>query len=271
MATVSGPPGSLRARLRPQGPSRPVPPPYHRPLPAIDAVIPARNEALTVAQVVAACRGCRYVRDLIVVDDGSSDDTGDRARAAGAKVVRRQADHGSKAHAMAAGVALSDAPGLLFVDADLLGITTGHLDEICRPWVEGRCAMSIGWFDYGWLNPLVVRLAPTTGERVIPRWVFTAVPRHKLDGYTIEIRINEVIAEGRLTTRARIMQGVTHRTKRDKFGKLEGYRRTGRMFADLMSLPMRGVIRGRTYWFYLRGLTVERPEASTDRAASPTA
>ena len=33
--------------------------------------------------------------------------------------------------------------------------------------------------------------------------------------------INEVIAEGRLPTTARIMRGVTHRTKRQKLGRLE--------------------------------------------------
>ena len=83
------------------------------------------------------------------------------------------------------------------------------------------------------------------------------IPPEKRDGYTIEIMINEVIAEGRLPTTARIMRGVTHRTKRQKLGRLEGYRRTWEMFWTLLSLPLGGVVRWRTYWFYLRGLTVE--------------
>ena len=94
----------------------------------IDAVVPARNEADTVATVVDACRRCSAVREVIVVDDGSVDDTGDRAAAAGAKVIQRidtataRDRGGSKAHAMEAGVAASDAPALLFVDADLRGL-----------------------------------------------------------------------------------------------------------------------------------------------------
>lgn len=224
----------------------------------IDAVVPARNEAATVATVVEACRCCSAVREVIVVDDGSVDDTGDRAAAAGAKVIQRGDAGGSKAHAMEAGVAASDAPALLFVDADLLGLTGEHLDEVCRPFLEGRATMSVGWFDYGAWNPLVLRLPPTTGERVLPRWVFDAIPPEKRDGYTIEIMINEVIAEGRLPTTARIMRGVTHRTKRQKLGRLEGYRRTWEMFGTLLSVPLTGVVRWRTYWFYLRGLTVER-------------
>jgi glycosyltransferase involved in cell wall biosynthesis len=221
----------------------------------IDAIVPARNEGSTVGAVVEACRACRYVREVIVVDDGSTDDTTDRALAAGAKVIRRDGP-GSKAHAMEAGVAESDADGLLFVDADCLGLESRHLEAICAPYIERCTTMSVGWFDYGPWNPLVLRLAPTTGERVIPRWVWDAIPPGKLDGYTIELMINEVIAEGRLTTTARIMDGVTHRTKRDKLGRLAGYRETWRMFWQLVRLPLTGVLRWRIYLFYLRGLTV---------------
>ncbi|HZU73235.1 MAG TPA: glycosyltransferase [Acidimicrobiales bacterium] len=234
-------------------------------LPVVDAVVPARNEETTVASVVEACVGCRYVREVIVVDDGSTDDTAARAAAAGAKVVRRSALAdasgpsiplpGSKAHAMEAGVEASDAEAILFVDADLLGITSGHLEDICRAYVETDAVMSIGCFDYGVLNPLVLRLPPTTGERIIPRWVFESVPPHKRDGYTIEVMINEVVAEGRCPTIARVMRGVTHRTKRQKFGMLHGYWRTWEMFRDLLALLR--TVRLRTYWFYLRSLVIE--------------
>jgi glycosyltransferase involved in cell wall biosynthesis len=224
---------------------------------AIDAVVPARNEEPTVAAVVAACRECSYVREVIVVDDGSDDGTAEVAAAAGAKVVTRESG-GDKARAMEAGVEASDADAILFVDADCLGLTGRHLDEICEPYAAGRAVMSIGWFDYGFWNPVVLRLAPTTGERVIPRWVFDAVPPAKRDGYTIEFMINEVVAERRLPTTARVMRGVKHRTKRDKFGRIAGVRETWRMFWKLVGVPLRGLVRLRTYWFYLRGLTIER-------------
>lgn len=227
----------------------------------VDAVVPARDEAPTIAAVVAACRGCGHVREVIVVDDGSGDDTAERALAAGARVVRRgggagRTAVGSKALAMEAGVASTDADAILFVDADLLGITAAHLDDICRPFLEGRAAMSLGVFDYGAWNPLVLRFPPTSGERILPRWVFEAVPPAKRHGYLIEIMLNEVVTEARMPCAARVMNGVTHRTKRDKFGRREGCRRTWEMFRALWRLW--GVCRTRTYWFYLRTLTIER-------------
>jgi glycosyltransferase involved in cell wall biosynthesis len=226
----------------------------------IDCILPARDEATTVADNVVAALGCQYVREVVVVDDGSTDGTADVAREAGAKVVVRDDSEGSKAHAMDDGVAASDADAILFVDADCTDLTSAHLDAICRPFVEGRAVMSLGAFDYGpFWNWLVLRWPPLTGERIVPRWVWEAIPPQKLDGYTIEIRINEVVAERRLPTVARTMRGVYHRTKRDKHGRWHGVVRTLDMYRNLIAMvwPF-GDVRARTYWFYLRALTVER-------------
>jgi hypothetical protein len=127
--------------------------------------------------------------------------------------------------------------------------------------------MSLGTFDYGFWNPLVLRFPPTTGERIVPRWVFEAVPPHKREGYLIEIMLNEVICEARLPTSARVMRAVTHRTKRDKLGRWAGYKATWRMFWDLWALW--GVCRKRTYLFYLRGLSIEPRRAPAGWARSP--
>lgn len=224
----------------------------------IDCVMPARNEELTIACNVEAVLGCRVVRNLIVVDDGSSDSTASLAESSGARVIRLDNSSGSKARAMAAGVAACDADAILFVDGDCTGLTASHLDHLCEPFIEGAAAMSVGFFDYGWFwNPLVRRWPPISGERVIPRWVFEAIPEHKLQGYTIELRINEVIAEHRLTTTVQTMRGVSHRTKRDKLGFVVGMQRTVAMYRELLGV-LRGDLRWRTYWFYLRGLTIRR-------------
>ena len=233
----------------------------------VDVVMPARNEAATIAANIAAARECRHVRQVIVVDDGSTDDTAMIAEAAGARVVGRPGSTGSKAHAMDAGVQATDATHILFVDADCTGLRSDHLDAICEPVLDGRAAMSLGAFDYGRLNWLVLRCPPLSGERIIPRELWEAIPDAKLAGYTIETRINEVISERRLRTSVRTMVGVHHRTKRAKFGMVEGLRRTWQMYCDLFSLlrPI-GDVRWRSYLFYLRGLTIDAPVQAPDHA-----
>lgn len=223
----------------------------------VDVVMPARNEATTVAANVAAALGCRHVRRVLVVDDGSSDDTAAIAADAGALVIGRPGSTGSKAHAMDAGVRATDATHILFVDADCTGLSSAHLDAICEPVLDGRAEMSLGAFDYGWLNWLVLVLPALSGERIVPRWVWDRIPVDKLAGYTIETRLNEVVAEGRLRTHAHTMEGVSHRTKRVKFGVVDGLRRTASMYVELLSmLAPFGDLRWRTYAFYLGGLTI---------------
>ena len=56
------------------------------------AVIPAYNEEKTVARVVRQTK--KYVDKVIVVDDCSSDSTGELAKKAGAKVVRHKRNRG---------------------------------------------------------------------------------------------------------------------------------------------------------------------------------
>jgi glycosyltransferase involved in cell wall biosynthesis len=249
------PPGPAH---RPEPPAPPGPvSPAQPPGPVIDAVIPARNEVATVAAVVEACLACEHTSEVIVVDDGSTDGTAEAALAAGAKVVRREVSSGSKGAAMAAGVAASGADAFLFCDADCLGLRPEHLDAICRPVLEGRAAMSVGWFDYGWWNPVVRVMAPTSGERLVPRWVWDGVAPERRQGYDIEVMLNEVVCEGRLPVTVRTMAGVTHRTKREKYGPRQGRRETWRMFWHLIGLPVRGVVRWRTYWFLWRDMTIE--------------
>src|SRR5690348_16771031 len=52
------------------------------------AVVPAYNEADTVAGVVAALHRAAPDFDVVVIDDGSTDATSERAREAGAEVLR---------------------------------------------------------------------------------------------------------------------------------------------------------------------------------------
>ena len=60
-------------------------------------VIPAYNEAVSVGRLVTALRGTAMWHEILVVDDGSDDGTGDRASAAGARVIRHPYNKGNGA------------------------------------------------------------------------------------------------------------------------------------------------------------------------------
>ncbi|QOR72548.1 glycosyltransferase family 2 protein [Ruania alkalisoli] len=137
----------IRRRAPETGPI-PVPPadPDHQ---RVAAVIPAKDEAARIAATVRAVRAIPYVDLVLVVDDGSEDDTQHLARSAGAVVVRHSHNRG-KASAMETGAAvvamrdIEDGPArlLLFVDADL-GATAVNAAPLVPPVVTGRADLSI--------------------------------------------------------------------------------------------------------------------------------
>jgi len=80
-------------------------------------VIPACNEATTIGSVVADLRASGPWHEILVVDDGSTDDTGARASAAGARVIRHPYNKGNGA-AVKTGIRQATGACVLIVDAD---------------------------------------------------------------------------------------------------------------------------------------------------------
>ncbi len=94
------------------------------PSPAVNAsmsgvsiILPAHNEAPAVAALIPALRTLYPAAEIIVVDDGSGDDTGEAARKAGARVIPHPYRMGNGA-AIKSGVRAARGEALVFMDAD---------------------------------------------------------------------------------------------------------------------------------------------------------
>jgi glycosyltransferase involved in cell wall biosynthesis len=84
---------------------------------SVSIIVPAFNESESIAEVVGRLRAAAPWREIIVVDDGSSDGTGARAEAAGATVVRHPYNIGNGA-AVKNGIRRAGGEFVLIVDAD---------------------------------------------------------------------------------------------------------------------------------------------------------
>jgi hypothetical protein len=163
----------------------------------VAVVIPAKNESARIAATVRAALTIPMVDLVLVVDDGSSDDTGHQAREAGAVVVRHPCNRG-KAAAMETGaaiVAMRDEDGvpprlLLFIDADL-GASAVGTEPLIGPVAAGQADFTVavlprqaGAGGFGLVMGLAragiaratgfVAMAPLSGMRCLTRVAFEA-------------------------------------------------------------------------------------------------
>ncbi|WP_052367265.1 glycosyltransferase family 2 protein [Paraoerskovia marina] len=124
-------------------------PPAGRHRQRVAAIIPAKDESRRIAETVRAARAIPHVDLVLVVDDGSDDNTQDVAREAGAVVVRHSHNRG-KAAAMETGAAVVGmrdvadraARLLLFIDGDLSGSAV-NTAPLIAPVLEGVADIAI--------------------------------------------------------------------------------------------------------------------------------
>ena len=109
---------------------------------AVSVVIPARNEARSIAAVIRAVQAQHITGldlDIIVVDDGSTDDTPAVARAAGARVLElgSSSGGGNPARARNRGASMATGDPIVFLDADCTPVA-GWLDRLLAAHESGR-------------------------------------------------------------------------------------------------------------------------------------
>ncbi|MEJ2639542.1 MAG: glycosyltransferase family 2 protein [Desulfosarcinaceae bacterium] len=129
----------------------------------IAVVIPALNEAEAIGEVVRAVPADR-VSQVIVVDNGSSDDTVGRAMAAGARVVKeRRRGYGA---ACLAGAKAADADLLVFLDGDRSD-DPSQLDIVAGPVLADEADLVIGSRLRGTLEERAMPLHGRLGNRLV--------------------------------------------------------------------------------------------------------
>ncbi|MBC8134848.1 MAG: glycosyltransferase family 2 protein [Fibrella sp.] len=211
---------------------------------SVCAVVPAYNEAGRIGTVLDTLASAPEIDAILVVDDGSSDDTYAVASAHGAAkgkqakvtVLRQQPNRGKGAAMVLGANHAQDFDALLFFDADLVGLSPAHVTDILAPVTSGQVVMALGVFRGGrGATTLAQKIAPNiSGQRAIKRDVFLSVPALDTSGYGVELAItNHILSSGLPMTQV-ILNDVTHPMKEEKLGFLPGFFSRLKMYYQML-------------------------------------
>lgn len=102
----------------------------------ITVVIPARNEENTIAQVIEKVKQNDNVKQIIVVNNNSNDNTAQNAENAGAEVIK--CENQGKGYAMEAGMKHVKNNIVAFIDADINNYSNNLIEILTDPIIKNE-------------------------------------------------------------------------------------------------------------------------------------
>ncbi|WP_120499593.1 glycosyltransferase [Roseovarius sp. EL26] len=133
----------------------------------VSVIIPARNEAATITRVVSTLMQMDWVDEIVVVDNGSEDQTGDLAAKAGATVVFEATP--GMGEAVRAGLKAARNDWVMKLDADLDKFQTDLFARMVEARAPGVGLVKGAWNDLRDNMPMTRLLVGPAMRQLFPR------------------------------------------------------------------------------------------------------
>jgi glycosyltransferase involved in cell wall biosynthesis len=205
----------------------------------VAAVVPAFNEAGGIEKVLAVLQQVDCLSEIIIVDDGSDDNTQEIVHHTvlsnpRMRIIHHETNKG-KGYALFTGWRATDAECLLFIDADLINLTPAHVQDLINPVRENQAQMTYGLFRGGhWDTDFSHFIAPwLTGQRCLRRELLGDVPEEAAQGYGFETALTLAAQKHKWVSRGIHMQGVSHLIKERHRGLLKGIQNRASMWGHI--------------------------------------
>ena len=197
----------------------------------LSVIIPAYNEAERIGDVLDVVIKSDSVDEIIVVDDGSKDNTFVVAKRFPSVKVEYFGENRGKAYAMNRGVERSSYSNILFLDADLKGLKKEHIDKMIDKYEEGY-EMVIGVFYKGrWSTDFSQKFISShlSGQRLLTTEVWNNLDMDGIEGFGVEAKLSSL----NLNTGKVRLTGLTHAKKEEKRGRLTGLKARLKMYFQI--------------------------------------
>lgn len=207
--------------------------------PGVAVIVPAYNEAGRIGEVISVLCMVNNLDEIIIVDDGSTDDTASEAQQAAHNdsrlhVYRHPVKLG-KGQALFKGSYAARAPILVYLDADLINLNPGHVETLMEPVLTDHADMTIGVFRRGywradaahWITPWL------SGQRCLKAKLMTHVSQEAARGYGVETAMTIAARKNKWRCTKVPLIGVTHPLGEVSRGDYHGWGTKAMMFYQI--------------------------------------
>lgn len=198
-------------------------------------IIPAFNEEKTIKDVLEVVKNVEIIDEIVVVSDGSDDNTAKVARDMGVFTIEYEENRG-KGAALKAGIESTNADVLLFLDADLIGLREEHVESLLEPVLNDEADMSIGIFSNGRLaTDLAQKVAPhLSGQRAMRRQVVNNINNIDITRYGVEVALTKLVEKQNYRVKTVELKDLTHMMKEEKLGLKKGIAARMKMYWEIV-------------------------------------
>ncbi len=199
------------------------------------AIIPAYNEAGRIGGVLEVLQRIPEINEIIVVSDGSEDNTVEVALKYNVTVIALPQNIG-KGGAMKIGSDYSQADVYLFLDADLIGLQADHVTKLLAPVLLDKADMAIGIFGNGRIaTDFAQKVAPfLSGQRAVKRHVLNSIDQLDATRYGVEVALTKYAEDSGIRVTEVLLPDLTHVMKEEKLGFVRGFCARLKMYWEIV-------------------------------------
>lgn len=160
----------------------------------VSAIICAYNEENTISSVIMSVSESFLVSELIVVNDGSTDNTETLIKELKMDIEIKDIhfkENRGKGFAMAAGVSEATNDIIVFIDADLSNLKNKHINQLVNPLMIEEADMVLGQATETLINYSINPFKSFTGQRAVLRKdIVPIISKMKASRFGVETLLN---------------------------------------------------------------------------------
>lgn len=174
-------------------------------------IIPAYNEWPHIKNIVHLALGCPELDEIIVIDDGSTDNTWEELADITSPKLRKiqSPQNEGKMNAFFRGLQEARGTHIVMLDADYIWFRSEYLSQIIVPVLEERVDSTMIMWNNSLFICKLLKHDTFSWTRVLPRSVFDNVSYYRDGtGFWLETKINEILYQKKISVLSFYFPGV---------------------------------------------------------------